>query len=349
MKKAVLAVSVVAVLLLGWRLLSDARDHVESSTHGRAAVDAERTPDGERDERGATATLTDVADVTERATITDEAAAPDQAEESGLVLSGVVLHFETEKSAGPRDVTLRMYGGFDDRGDLLAETTVQCDAAGNFRWEVEEPGRTVTFAANAELREREALGFGRVTARLGSREEALRLIVRQRLAAIYGTVFDPEGAGLPGATVRWNKHSTKTDSEGRYEIAVLKHTQDGVARCDGFGASIVNIQGLGETERRRVDFALSGELQVRGTVRDAFGAPLPGVQVRTNHYLYGSAISDAEGPIVSAASCGRLARANRSTPKPRDTSGRGKPGRFPRPVTWSSTWSSGPALGCGGS
>lgn len=119
----------------------------------------------------------------------------------------------------------------------------------------------------------------------GPHEKDLQL---HRMLTVTGTVVDPEGNPVEGATVTgasqnigWGMPQTsgaRTDAEGRFELRrFVANTQGNVsATADGFAAANAMVQvGDDGDEAPTVELTLGKLSIVRGTVRTADGSPLP--------------------------------------------------------------------------
>src|SRR5580658_4379838 len=122
-------------------------------------------------------------------------------------------------------------------------------------------------------------------------------------SAIVGTILDPSGAGIGGATVTivsidaGSKRTTRTDQAGRFNFPQLKPGAYSVkAEAEGFESQINNsvVSGLGQTQT--VNLTL-GVAAAKGEVTINAGAPLINPQnANTSTTLNAAALENLPNP-----------------------------------------------------
>jgi len=139
---------------------------------------------------------------------------------------------------------------------------------------------------------------GRATALAGSGEPIEMILTKVREIDIRGTVSDPEGDPVMGATVRSSTHGgpqVETSSEGRFHL-LLVHSKDSVglvAAKEGFTKAEVSIPSNEVEEGAELEVNLSLEplgetASLAGVVLDAHGSPLRDQVVHIHSGTFGS-------------------------------------------------------------
>lgn len=131
-------------------------------------------------------------------------------------------------------------------------------------------------------------------------------LVLQAAGAVAGTVTDPDGRAVAGASVTATLITAEqamsegeggktlagtfgmgtTDAQGRYRIAVLPGTQTMKAEMAGFGPAFGQATVAVGTESQ-VDLQLAHSLRIAGRVTDKSGAPVEGVAISAGWYGQG--------------------------------------------------------------
>lgn len=130
------------------------------------------------------------------------------------------------------------------------------------------------------------------------RDRSAVLVMRSGVT-VSGTVLDPEGKPVSGATValgeRWwtpyrpPRPQTRTDAEGRFRFDQLKPGEDVLSiTADGFAPVLEEI-AIQTMDRMR--FELHRGREVRGRVTDVDNNPVPGVRVAVEEWRGKATIS----------------------------------------------------------
>lgn len=294
MKKLLVAAAVVAASILTWKAWPNPEvapratpsQEVERSTKDDQLI-ARRTTTAAPNSEPSGAPLADPSPRTRTS-----------AAERSWTVSGLVRWSRTADATldQPVDVTVSLFDGPTAEGEPREEQTLRSEPNGTFRWTPATQSGLVTLRAQVDDGELFAIPAEPITVEAGEDEAALTVTLVRRDAAIVGVVLEPDGTVAGGATVLAGGFETRADEDGAYRLAVPRGLGGLVmARADGCGQVVREVEGAESGEEVRCDFRLVPELRIAGVVRDEAGRPVEGAVVRTFHGREIRATSDASG------------------------------------------------------
>jgi RNA polymerase sigma factor (sigma-70 family) len=184
--------------------------------------------------------------------------------------------------------------GYDAECPVLAETILDCDAEGRFRWGIEPPRAAVHLSLQPEG----VRGYGDPRLVLAGEPppQDLSVTVFHYGLPVTGIVRNQALEPIAGATVLGGAVPVTTDEHGAFLLQGMLEV-DSIylyAHAEGYAQEQRNLAILSDVESR-ADFVLVPEFVIRGRVRDEADAPVAGAVVAAFQNQYTVATTDDDG------------------------------------------------------
>lgn len=196
-------------------------------------------------------------------------------------------------------VHLQLFAGYEATGTPLAEAHLESDHEGRFRWPLRPPTTAVTVHGTGDEPDHYSYGDDAI-ALPGKLAPSLTIRLFPKDCSITGVVRSEAGAPIEGALVHGSEDETKSDAQGRYQIAASSARGDIYVdvTAAGYAKARAIAQLSGPGSRATANFDLVPGFVVRGRVVDEDGAPVEGATIKSFFTGTTAASSDVDGRFV---------------------------------------------------